>query len=365
MSDALADRIRLAQAGATRHLVRFRPTLREELEGLLETYDALPTDAQAWDSYGEGGVLAELERRVAETLGTEDAAFFVSGVMAQQAALRTYADRAGTRRVAMPDLSHLLVHEEDGPRMLHGFEVEALTHGAEVATAEHLARIPGRLAAVLVELPLRDAGYLLPSWDELTGLADACRERGVPLHLDGARLWESGPYLGRSPAEVAGLATTTYVSFYKGLGGWAGAALAGPKDLLDEARLWRRRMGGTIVSLAPMALSALQGLADMTDRMAELHEHAVALAAALQEVGFRTVPEVPHAVAFRLFAPGAPDQLRERVAAVVEETKVALPAGWRATDVPGWSMTEVTVSPATMEIPLGEASELMSRVLSH
>ena len=58
----------------------------------------------------------------------------------------------------------------------------------------------------------------------------ACRERGVPLHLDGARIWESAPHLGHSVAEIAALADSVYVSFYKGLGGLAGAAVAGPED---------------------------------------------------------------------------------------------------------------------------------------
>ena len=90
------------------------------------------------------------------------------------------------------------------------------------------------------ELPLRDAGYLLPSWEELSELSQACRDRGVPLHLDGARLWESQPHLGAGLAEIAALSETVYVSFYKGLGGLAGAAVAGPVEVVSAARQWRR-----------------------------------------------------------------------------------------------------------------------------
>ena len=63
----------------------------------------------------------------------------------------------------------------------------------------------------------------------------------MPLHLDGARLWESAPYWGRELHEVAALADSIYVSFYKGLRGLAGAVVAGPADLVDEARQWRTR----------------------------------------------------------------------------------------------------------------------------
>src|SRR5665647_1366898 len=117
----------------------------------------------------------------------------------------------------------LLLHEQDGPRLLNGFEWALLTTGVTTAgivpTVDHLAAIPGELGAALLEIPLRDGGYLLPSWEELEAFSRACSDRGVPLHLDGARIWESAPFLGHSPAEIAALADTVYVSFYKGLRG--------------------------------------------------------------------------------------------------------------------------------------------------
>ena len=69
--------------------------------------------------------------------------------------------------------------------------------------------------------PLRDAGFLLPRWDDLVAFSQACRDRGVPLHLDGARIWESAPALQHSPAQIAALADSVYVSFYKGVGALA------------------------------------------------------------------------------------------------------------------------------------------------
>ena len=94
---------------------------------------------------------------------------FPSGVMAQQATLRAWCDRSGSRRVALPDLSHLLHHEQDGPRRVLGLDLEWLTTGRETPTAAALAKVGGRLGAAMVELPLRDAGCLLPTWDELVG----------------------------------------------------------------------------------------------------------------------------------------------------------------------------------------------------
>src|SRR5690349_5453544 len=91
-----------------------------------------------WDYYGERGAVQRLEEELMALFGVTAAACFPSGVMAQQAALRIHTDRAASRRVAMPDLSHLLVHEEDGPRVLHGLEVSFLTSGFETPSAGHL-----------------------------------------------------------------------------------------------------------------------------------------------------------------------------------------------------------------------------------
>jgi threonine aldolase len=104
------------------------------------------TDA-TWDRYGEGGPVAALENQVAALLGKPAAVMFPSGTMAQQSVLRVWSDRQGSRRIAIPGLSHLLDHEQDGPRLLNDFQWALLTPGATpggvVPTVEHLAAIPG------------------------------------------------------------------------------------------------------------------------------------------------------------------------------------------------------------------------------
>ena len=276
-----------------------------------------------------------LERRLADLLGTPAAAMFPSGVMAQQSMLRVWCDTAGSRRVAIPALSHPLKHESDGPRLLHGFEFELLTDGPTVPQVEHLAAIHGRLGAVFLELPLRDAGYLLPSWDELVAFSQACRERGVALHLDGARIWESAPHLGHSLAEIAGLADSVYVSLYKGLGGLAGAAVVGPEDEVAQARVWRSRMGGTLFSLMPFAVAALRGPRPRLPRMAEYHERAVLLAQRLAERGIRVTPQPPHTTAFRIHVEREVADLDERRVVAMEPEHVRLSPPWFGVDDPG------------------------------
>jgi threonine aldolase len=288
---------------------------------------------------------------------------FPSGIMAQQSVLRVWTDRQASTRVAIPELSHLLCYEADGPQQLNAFRFERLTTGPTVPTAEHLQAIPGRLGAVLLELPLRDAGYLLPTWDELEAFSVAARERDVPLHFDGARLWESQPYLDHTLAEIAALADTVYVSFYKGLGGLAGAIVAGPEDVVDEARRWRTRHGGTLFSMTPYALAGLRGLRTHLPLMGELHERAVELAAAFEQRGFRVFPQPPHANAFRIFVDQPEEEINERIVRSLEADRVALIQPFQPGQMPGTAWTEFTVGAGTLEWKVDEAADALALLL--
>jgi threonine aldolase len=316
-----------------------------------------------WDRYGERGAVAQLEAEVAELLGKPAAVMFPSGIMAQQATLRSWCDRAGSRRVALPDLSHLVLHEQDGPRRVLGLELEWLTTGRETPTAHALARIGGRLGAAMVELPLRDAGCLLPTWDELVELSTAARERGVALHADGARIWESAPFWERSLAEVGELVDSIYVSLYKGLAGSSGALVACPVDLAGELRSWRARMGGTIFSMTTSAVGGLIGLREQLPRFADYRDWAVELAAALREHGFTTYPEVPHIATFLAYAPGEADAVNERLVAFIAERGVVPSGMWRAADVPGWVETELTCYESAIRRDPAEVAGVMAAVV--
>jgi threonine aldolase len=314
-----------------------------------------------WDSYGERGPVQRLEAEVTELFAVEAAAFFPSGVMAQQAALRIHTDRAASRRVAMPDLSHLTVHEEDGPRILHDLEVSFLTRGFEAPAARHLDTIPGRIGAVLLELPLRDAGCLLPTWEELVAISAACRNRGAALHFDGARIWESQPWFGHPLSEIAALADSLYVSFYKGLGGLAGAALLGPADFIDEARLWRRRLGGTIYRTTAEAVSALLGLRDRLPQIPDTVAWARAFAAELPP-HVAVQPCVPHTSQFKLYAAADADAVNGHVLALITEHHIGLPA-WRPTVEPGRIGAEIVVTGAALELDPAEMAALLSSAI--
>jgi threonine aldolase len=337
----LDERLRAAALKCTSMVVWHpRTTPAEVFAELAKACEELGVDE--WDSYGGGGAVERIEREVAELLGKPAAAFFVSGTMAQQAMLRVWCERRGSRRVAIPDLSHLLVHELDGPRLMHGLRFEHLTEGRATPTGDDLRALTPGLGAALVELPLRDAGCLAPPWEDLEGLSEAARELGVPLHVDGARLWEVQPFYDRPHAEIAALADSVYVSFYKGLAGLSGAAVAGQKDAIDELRGWRQRMGGQLYRMSPYAVSALVGLRDRLPRMAEYVAWSRALADELVAAGLRVNPAPPHMNTFEVFADAPLPELEERLATLMERERVQPCGTWAATVVPGISMTEVS-----------------------
>ncbi|TWD72423.1 L-threonine aldolase [Kribbella amoyensis] len=357
-SEDLRARRKAAAAECTRWLSGKRPSVADTLRQLAEV-----ATADERDGYGNGGEVALLEQEVAELLGKPAAVFMPTGIAAQQSVLRVHAERAGTQRVALHGLSHFLQHELNALEEVHDLRIERLTSERRQPRPDELAAIPGHLAAVSLELPLRDAGFVLPSWDELVIFAEACADRGVPLHLDGARLWESTPYLEHSLAEVAALASTVYVSFYKGLGGLSGAAVAGPADVIAEVRRWQRRLGGNVYTLFPYAVSAREGIRKVLPLMGDLHQRAVELAASLQAAGFRVFPEPPHTNSFRVYAPLPAERIELATVRRMEQTRESIAYTWQPADVPGWSWVELVVTPDTLAWPVEEVGKAFAELL--
>ncbi len=329
-------------------------TVRERLALLDDVQDLYDLDEPV-DMYGNG-VVGALEERTALLLGAEAAAFFPTGTMAQQVALRCWAGRTGDPTVALHGLSHPEVHERNAFSRVSGLRPVRVTSEPRLPTAAEVRDFEEPFGALMLELPLRDAGYVLPTWEELTEVAAAARERDAVVHFDGARLWETTVHFGRPLAEIAGLADSVYVSFYKSLGGFGGAALAGPRTLVEEARAWRHRYGGALFQQFPTALSALAGLERTLPRLPEQVAHARVVAAALRE-GFaaagipwaRVQPEVPHTHEFRVWLPYDAEVLGEAALRQGEETGVLLFAGPWDPAGPGISVAEVGVGAAGLE----------------
>ena len=312
------------------------------------------------DRYGAGGVVAEVEDQVRALLGAPAALLLPSGTMAQQIALRWHADTRGRRTVAMHPTSHLVLHEEGALAALHGLTAALVGDPVAQVTPEDLLGVPGA-AAVLVELPQRETGGQLMAYDDLARLAGAAHAAGSALHLDGARLWECGPAYGCPLADVVGLADSTYVSLYKGLAGVAGAVLVGSPELVEQARVWRRRHGGTLPALWPLALGARRGLREHLPRMPEYVAHAQALAAAIGEVAEVVAP--PVTPLFHVLLPGEPAAVEEVMLDVSEESGVFL-GGADPGPRPGVARREVYAGAAALEVSPQEAADLFAQVVA-
>ncbi|GCD99399.1 threonine aldolase family protein [Embleya hyalina] len=349
-NDEHAGRMRVIRA-CGRILSGVRPATVAERLARLDAYAREHVDPDEWpDTYGDGGAVARLEARTAELLGTEAALLFPTGTMAQQVALRIHAGATGSDVVGIHPRAHPLTYERDAISVLSGLRPLVLAQGPGQITADDVRGSAERFGTLFYELPLRDHGFVLPAWDDLIAVVQAARDRDAALHLDGARLWESTTGLGHGLTEIVDLFDSVYVSYYKGLGASAGAALAGDAELIEEAHAWRHRYGGRPFQAWPMALEALVALTETLPRLATCVGHAATVAAGLARVPLtRVFPAVPHTHQFQAWLP-YPAELLNRVSVeYAVEHGVWLGGRWVEPGLPGLSYTEITVAEPALE----------------
>jgi threonine aldolase len=304
------------------------------------------------DLYGTGARLNAFEARIAALLGKDAAVFMPSGTMAQQIALRIVADRDGLRTFAAHPTNHLTLHERDGITRMHGVHLVPLATAVTPIALADLQQLAEPVATLLIELPQREIGGVLPTWAELVALTDYARERGWHVHLDGARLWESGPYYGRSYDKIAALFDSVYVSFYKGIGAIAGAMLCGSRPLIEEARVWQRRHGGNLVALYPYATVAEQSFDARISRMRAYRDAARRLAeiVAAQPGTLRVQPDPPPTNMFHAYLRVPPDVLHKRVVEVARKQGVWTIARTAPTAIDGITKWEISAGDATLAL---------------
>jgi len=331
---------------------------------VLAALAALDAEALPSDLYGEGEQLARFEARIAAELGKPAAVFMPSGTLAQQIALRIWTDRAGTATVAMHPTAHPVVHESQSLEFVHGLRVVPVGSPVRLMTRDDVAALAEPIAALLVEFPQRELGAQLPDWDELLALLATARERGMRLHLDGARLWEAAPHYARSHREIAALFDSVYVSFYKGLDAIAGAALAGDETFIGQARLWQHRLGGRLVALYPLALSAEAGCDTYLPRMARYRAVAREIAEALEPIeGLAVVPDPPHTNTFHVYISGDFDELTERAAAIERERGIRPFRRLAPTALLGLWKWEFVVGEATLAFTPAEIAAIVQDIV--
>ncbi|XAS76444.1 beta-eliminating lyase-related protein [Dermatophilaceae bacterium Sec6.4] len=317
------------------------------------------------DVYGNGGVVQELEQYTAGLLGKQAAVFFPSGIMGQGAALTVLAARHRSSTVAWHPLAHPQLHELDTIQRVHRLNTRLVGDRSRLLRLLDLQAIPEQLAVLLLELPQRELGGQLPAWVELEEQVGWAREHDVSLHLDGARLWEAAAGYGCEPDAIAALFDTVYVSFYKGIGALSGCCVAGDTDVADELREWRRRLGGTLYGLWPLAASALKMLPERLPEMPERLDHGRAIANALRRVaGVTVVPELPHTPMMHLLLQADQNTVEENAARILERDGLQTFRTTQPTIDPNVVKVELTVGRATMQMTPEEVAAVIRELIS-
>lgn len=261
------------------------------------------------DALGDDPTVRALEERIAALLGKEAALFFPSGIMANETALLVLGTR-GTE-VIVEATSHFVDWELGAPAALAGVQLRAVAAPDSLLTPELVADairpdIPFqiRTSVVCVENTHNAAGGRILPLATLRGIHEVARTHHLPVHLDGARLWNAAAASNIPESGYAAAADTVMVTLSKGLGCPVGSLLAGPADALAEARMVRRRLGGTMRQAGILAAAGLYALDHHRDRLAEDHARARRLAERAAEVpGLEVVTPETNIVMFDIIRP--------------------------------------------------------------
>jgi threonine aldolase len=236
------------------------------------------------DVFDEDPTVHALEERVAAMLGQEAALFTVSGSL---------ANGLGVRALVPPGWELLCEEQAHIVRAEHG--AHAIWHGVTTRTWPHprgwvdLAAVNRLMvpdagpfivstAAIAVENTHNFAGGTVHPLADLVQLRQLANDAGIRLHLDGARLWNAYAASGVPLREYGRLFDTVAVCLSKGLGAPIGSLLAGPADVVGEARVWRKRLGAGWRQAGVLAAAGIYALDHHVERLADDHAHAYALA---------------------------------------------------------------------------------------
>jgi threonine aldolase len=236
-----------------------------------------------------------LQHRVAELTGKEAALFLPSGTMCNAIAFIVHAKRG--EAVILERRAHPNISEGGGPAVLAGVMMRTIEGQRGVFTAEQArAEIAAgsthisRTALISVENSTNLGGGKIWPLQNLAELRQLADQHGLKFHMDGARLMNAAVGSGHSAKEIASFVDTVWIDLSKGLGAPVGAVLAGPASFIDEARLWKHRLGGAMRQAGIIAAAGVYAFEHNVDRLAEDHENAKYLEAEIAKIpGVRQV----------------------------------------------------------------------------
>jgi threonine aldolase len=251
---------------------------------------AMATVALGDDVFGDDPAVNSLEELAAARMRKEAAVFVPSGTMGNLIGIAVNA-HLGEELIADAD-SHIFLNESAGAAAIAGVQIRPVETTAGVMSPAQIVRAlrprddPHQpfTAAVSFENTHNMHGGVVWPMDALRSASKAARAHGLRVHLDGARIFNAAIALRVDAGEIAAESDTVTFCLSKGLACPAGSLFCGPRDLVDEARRWRKRLGGAMRQTGVLAAAGLIAMEKMVDRLAEDHSNARTLAEGLAEL---------------------------------------------------------------------------------
>jgi threonine aldolase len=239
------------------------------------------------DVYGDDPTVNRLEKLGAETLGKEAASLTPSGTFGNQLALFTWCKRGS--EVILGEECHIIQHEAAAASVIAAVQIrpvpapdgvlppEAIRKRLRVTGLDPVGDLHTPVSSLICLENAHSLGRAVPlaAMDEVRAVAG---ERGLPIHLDGARIFNAAAALGCTAEEIARRADSVMCCLSKGLCAPVGSLLAGPRDFIREARYKRKIMGGGMRQAGIIAAAGIVALTEQTGRLAEDHRRARRLA---------------------------------------------------------------------------------------
>lgn len=262
------------------------------------------------DVLGEDPTVRRLEAVVAARLGHSAGLFVPSGTMANQLAVRAHTQPG--EQVLLEDGCHIYRYEAGGPGALSGVQLTPIPSQDGILSVEVLAAAlnPDDIhcaqpSLVCVENTHNRHGGTIWPVTQLHAVAASMHERGLRVHMDGARLWNAAVAMGRPESDWASQVDSVAVCFSKGLGAPVGSMLCGSEDFVRRARRLRKQWGGGMRQVGILAAACLYALESNYEQLHEDHERARWLAASIEHPALRLLrPPASNIVLFEVSAAG-------------------------------------------------------------
>jgi len=273
------------------HMIDLRSdTCSQPTEAMREAMARAPVGD---DVYGDDPTVKELEAEVAALLGTEDAVYVPTGTMSNQIAVRAYTEPGDA--VLLDQGAHIYMNEAGAMSALAGVLPRLLPGVRGVFSADDVRAalgVPSRFSVSTIATPMKllclenthnGGGGKIWALERIKAVTDVARERGVPTHLDGARLWNASVATGIPEKTYGESFDSISVCFSKGLGAPVGSALCGRRDFVKRARRFKQQFGGGFRQAGIIAAGALYALRHNRARLADDHTHAKMLAEGIHD----------------------------------------------------------------------------------